>query len=68
MSKKEHLFYQGNWYCIYDSNKQHKLFGIAQKIDGDIITFKLQNGDYEKYESKLCTKIYEKNLLNELNA
>jgi hypothetical protein len=66
MTKKEHIFYKGNWYCIYDSNKQRKLFGIGQKIDGDVITFKMQNGDYEKYEAKYCTKIYEKELLASL--
>lgn len=68
MAKKNNVFYQGDWYCIYDSQRQRKMFGVAQSIDGDVILFKMQNGDYEKYESKLCTKVYEKTLLENLGA
>lgn len=54
------------WYAIYDPQKGFTQFGVAQSLVKDIVLFKMRDGNMERYDHKYCTKIYEKNLLNEL--
>jgi hypothetical protein len=56
-----------NWYAIYDPNKGFTQFGIAQSLVKDVVLFKMKNGNMERYEHKYCTKVYENNLLSQLN-
>lgn len=55
------------WYAIYDPEKGFTQFGVAQTLVKDIVLFKMKDGNMERYEHKHCTKVYEKNLLNELS-
>jgi hypothetical protein len=68
MAKTKEISISGNnWYAIYDPNKGFTQFGIAQSLVKDVVLFKMKNGNMERYEHKYCTKVYENNLLSQLN-
>lgn len=64
---KELKIEANNWYAIYDPQKGFTQFGVAQTLVKDVVLFKMKDGNMERYEHKFCTKVYEKNLLNELS-